>query len=399
MMKQSLSNLYRDERGAVVVMVGALLALLLVFSVYAIDTSQMLLVKTQLQNAADAGALSGAMAYGAGSDSAAAVDAAILAAGANNALIQVGSSNSMASVAITEDDIEFPGQGRVRVTTHRTTATGDNFMNYFLRIFDTDGEIGEMTASATAGFAPVCGGSCFKPWAVPDRWCDSVGTGDCDNGDGKYEPTKGEFYDPVTTGYNNADAGVPITIVPDQGMGAPGAALAPQYYNAVQFPPVNRPEQGSPDPGQSVYREWIAGCVNENVTVEIGDLLRIAPGASPGNPQARNRVRDIIDSDEFAEWDPTTQSVINSNSAVSPRIIKMALVDPNYGIQGASAPGGGGPGGPGNVRVVKIVAMFLENIDNQGRISGRFMYLADSQGIVCSDPSTPSYLYRTVLVE
>ena len=247
-----------------------------------------------------------------------------------------------------------------------------------------------MTAEATAGFAWVCGGKCLKPWAVPDRWCDSAGTGDCTNGNGVFEPELGEYYSPEGTGYQDVDAGVPITIVPFQGQGAPNASLTPEFYYAIQFPAIGKEDEYSPaNSGLPEYLSWISGCVSNNVTVEPGDLLPVQTGASPGNPQARGRVSDIIASDPNAVWDPSTKTVINSAYTESPRIVKFALIDPEYGV-GSS---------PKHVKVAKIAVMFLENINGQGNISGRFMYLGDPDGIVCEDPSTPSFLYKTVLIE
>lgn len=389
-MKRAINRFYRDERGVVVVMVGAIIALLLVFSVMAIDATQMMLVKTQLQNAADAGALAGALLGAMTSDTAVARSEAILAAGANAALRDSANArNIMSSVVIADSDVTFPQARRIQVNTHRTEATGDQFMNYFMRIFDENNlGPGNMTASAAADFIWVCGSNCLKPWAVPDRWCDSVGTGDCNDGNGVYEPGLGEFYGPVTTGYSDTDAGDTITIVTRQGQGQ-NAPLEPQYYNAVAFPAISNPDQGSPETGQSIYRQWIAGCVDENVTIEVGDILQIAPGAGAGNPQAQDEVQALIDADLSAYWDAVENRVISSNPS-SPRIIKMALIDPNYGIQGA----------PGEVRVIKIVAMFLESVGSQGsvrRISGRFIRIAEPGGTACANQNDPGFLFKTAL--
>jgi len=384
-MKRALNKFYRDERGVVVVMIGAIIALLLVFSVMAIDATQMMLVRTQLQNAADAGALAGALLYAQTGDTTVAQDEAILAAGANNALLDSSNArNTMSSVVITDADVTFPQAKRIVVTTHRTEATGDQFLNYFMRIFDENNlGPGNMTATAAAEFAGVCGSNCLKPWGVPDRWCDSSGTGDCNDGDGVYEPLKGEYYDPVTTGYLDADVGVPITIVTRQGAGN-DAQLEPEYYSAIRFP-------GSD--GASDYRAWIAGCVDPNLTIEIGDTLDIQGGAQAGNPQAVQAVDDIIQLDRLAYWDVTSGTII-SDFPRSPRIVKLALIDPNFGIPNL-------PGGQ-KVLVVKIVAMFLESAVKQGneaRITGRFMYLAESDGSVCDDPNTPTFLYKALLVQ
>lgn len=385
-MKRAISRFYRDERGVVVVMIGAILALLLVFSVMAIDATQMMLVRTQLQNAADAGALAGALIYAQTGDTTAAQDEAILAAGANIALLDSANArNTMSPIVIADADVTFPQARRIVVTTHRTEATGDQFMNYFMRIFDENNlGPGNMTASAAAEFAPVCGAKCLKPWGVPDIWCDSFGTGVCDNGNGVYEPASGEFYDPELTGYNDDDAGDLITIVHDEGQG-PEAPLEPEYYNALQFP--------GPSQGATNYRDWIAGCVDPDFMIEIGDTIPIQGGAQAGNKQAREAVQALIDADADAYWDATSGKVITSIPN-SPRIVKIALIDPDYGIPNS-------PGGQ-TVMVVKIAAVFLESVAKQGneaRITGRFMYLSEPDGSVCDDPNTPTFLYKALLVQ
>ena len=51
-------------------------------------------------------------------------------------------------------------------------------------------------------------------------------------------------------------------------------------------------------------------------------------------------MRDLIAQDPNAEWDPITQSVINSAFSISPRIVLIPMYDPRTAIQpGAPARG------------------------------------------------------------
>lgn len=370
-----LRTLQRDERGAVVVMVGAVLALLLLFAVYAIDASQMLLVKSQLQTAADAGALAGAIAMGLTGDSAAAVGEAISLAGANNALQNTGTANTMESVVITDGDVTFPAAGQIRVTTHRTDDTDDSFLNYFLRIFDDDGEIGNMTARATASFLWVCGANCIKPWAPPDRWVDT-------DGDAHYDA--GEPYDPITTGYSDADLGTQITLVLGNGS---VNNFGEFWYYSIVFPPLG---EGDPQTGGDPYREWICGCRDQSVSVDPGDLVIVEPGAKTG-PNAQG-LECLFPQDPSAEWDEATGTVINSAHTVSPRIVKVAFFDPRLGVHNI------GPGRDG-LAIVKIGVLFLESYTHGGDLVGRFMKLAEPDGTVCANQSDPSFLFKTSLIE
>lgn len=365
-MKQSLCNLYRDERGAVVVMVGALLALLLVFSVYAIDASQMLLVKTQLQNAADAGALAGAVVGALTGDTTDAQNGAILAAGANNALRDsAGARNRMDPVVITDADVVFPQARRIVVTTHRTEATGDQFLNYFMRIFTADNSgVGEMTARAAAEFTWVCAGRCLKPWAPVDRWDDA------DNDD-RYDA--GEYYDPYVTGYNNTDIGAEIILARG---GHNQETFGPEWYYLINFPPVNKgnPISGAGgNPGQ--FPSWIIGCPDGDLVVEPGDTIQIEPGQNTG--PHRSATEEFIALDPLAEWDNATGTVINSAYSISPRIIKAPFFDPSIGVTNLGL-------GRKALVVAKIGVFFLVGMDNNQRVTGRFMRLAEPEEVACT---------------
>ncbi|MBI3873216.1 MAG: hypothetical protein HY304_09095 [candidate division Zixibacteria bacterium] len=378
-MKRAINKLYRDERGVVVVMIGALLALLLVFAVYAIDASQMMLVRTQLQNAADAGALAGAVKGALTGDSAQAQGEAILAAGANRALRDSGGGNVMDPVVITDADVTFPQARRIEVTTHRTEATGDPFMNYVLRIFSQGATAGQMTARAAADYLWVCGGKCLEPWAPPDRWADA-------NGNGKYDA--GEYYDPVATGYTDADLGTEITFILGNG---DSAGFGEFDYYSVDFPPVNK---GNPISGAKRYEDWMClPCLDNSFVVEPGDYLRVEPGKQKG-PNAKG-LKCIMDSDPGAQWDAASGTVINSAYPKSPRIVKCALFDPSIGLQSY--------GGGKEVTIRKIMVVFIESVQtsgkNNGQIVGRFMRLNEPDGAVCANQADPSFLFKTRLTE
>jgi len=376
-MLSRLWTFQRDERGAVVVMVGAVLALLLLFAVYAIDASQMLLVKSQLQTAADAGALAGAIALGTTGDTTAAVNQAIALAGANDALQNTGTANTMESVVITSGDVTFPAGGQIRVTTHRTDGTGDSFLNYFLRIFDDDGEIGNMTARATASFGWVCGSDCLRPWAIVDDYVDA-------DSNGIYDETGGDYYDPQTTGYTDSDIGVLVTLIRGQHS---DPEFEQSWWYAIDYPPANR---FNPIEGADRYREWVEGCPDNSFNVIPGDELQLEPG-NVCCGQNNVAVQGIINSDASATWNSSTNEVDNSLYPVSPRIVKVPLFDPSIGVTDVA-------NGRKRVTVVKVAAFFLESYNN-GELRGRFMRMADPNGTLCANQSDPSFLFKTSLIE
>lgn len=377
-MKRALNIFYRDERGVVVVMIGAIIALLLVFSVMAIDATQMMLVRTQLQNAADAGALAGALVGATTNDTTAAQNEAILAAGANNALLDSANArNTMSSVVIADADVTFPQARKIVVTTHRTEATGDQFMNYFMRIFDENNlGPGNMTASAAAEWAWVCGGKCIEPWCPPDRWDDA-------DGDGAYD--LGEYYDPVATGYTDADLGTQITLVLANGN---NEAFGAFWYYSVDLPPVNK---GNPVSGGDQYEDWMClGCLDSSFTVEPGDTVLVEPGKKVG-PNDKG-LGCLIAFDPNATWDASTGTVINSDFSISPRIVKAAFFNPVVGVSDYDS-------GRKRMEIAKIFVLFVEGSSAGDQITGRFMRLAEPGGAVCANQNDPQFLFQTHLSE
>jgi len=59
-LKALISSKLRDQQGVTVILVAVLLSVLLGFTALAIDLSHLYVVRNELQNSADAGALAGA---------------------------------------------------------------------------------------------------------------------------------------------------------------------------------------------------------------------------------------------------------------------------------------------------------------------------------------------------
>jgi Flp pilus assembly protein TadG len=369
----------RNRSGAAIIFVAGAIVMVFAFAVLAIDIGMLLVTKTELQNAADAGALAGAMGMIESlGDSTTAVDYAIRFSGENRAFIgeATGSGNTRGSVVISEEDVSFPSAGLIRVNTHRTEDAGDPLHTIFLDVIDPSSNgFTSVSASATAMYFYKTCTDCLRPWAPPDRWDDA-------DGDGAYDA--GEFYDPEITGYKvPADVGAQVVLKLGNGN---NDAFGTDWYYAVNFPPINK---GNPVSGASQYRSWIQGCVDRTILVEIGDTLRCEPGNMVGPTKAGFDY--VISLDPGAHWDSATNQVVGSAFPVSPRIIKAALFNPAVGRISV--------GGGKCVVVVKLFAFFLEARSSQGDITGRFMQIADPGGDVCDDPDEPSFLYSVKLVQ
>jgi hypothetical protein len=369
----------------------------------AIDISLIQLAKNQLQNAADAAALAGAIEYeSTDKNPDAAVAAAIEIAGLNRA-VQV----TQQPVTILPSDVSFPSANRIRVRTHRTEASGDPVRLYFMHVIDAaSSNLGNISAKATAEVLPIKGTNCLKPWMFPDRWDDADGDHVYDarepftdlNGDGQYNPGEpftdlnkngiwdaGEFYDRQITGYKVPDnVGEMITLKFDNGS-LNNFAPKEGWYQIIRFGPVNR---GGPDcPGGDCYRDWIPGC--EPYMVMEGDTMELELGAKVGPTD--QGLQELLDRDPNAYYDAATGTIQGSAYPVSPRLIKAAVYDPSEGIYDL------GSGSNKYLTVKKIVVVFLEYKTGTAEVLGRFMRMA-TQGELCPD-CDPGFAFGAHLVE
>ncbi len=343
-MSKQQSELQRrtGTEGAVMIMVAAAIVMLLSFAAIGIDLAMVATTRTQLQNAADAAALAAASGLATGSQSEARSRA--MAFAAYNSAVQINQS----PVIIQPSDVTFPASNEVQVVTHRTNATGDPVRTHFLLLLFPNGtNTTDVRARATARVTKVCATDCVKPWAIPDRWNDTIANGIYD---------VGEAYDPVGTGYvAPQDVGVRVVL-----KAGTGQAIAPGQYYPVDFPPLGYGQ--NPLTGGSYYRDWIASCAP--YPVAIGDSLQLEPGNMVG-PTTQGAA-DLVALDPGAYWDAGSKSVRGSAFGVSPRTVIVPFFDPRFPPQS----------GRNYVRISKIGAFFIEGIGTGNGVIGRFMQLA-----------------------
>jgi Flp pilus assembly protein TadG len=357
-MSKLRSARFGNNRGSVIIMTAVAMVALLAFSALTIDGAMLMTTRNQLQAAADAAALAGATGLVNGNQQTA-TNRAIACAASNKAV-----QDTRRPVIITAADITFPQAGRIRVTTHRTVASGDALRTYFMRIVSLgSNNLSDVTAHAAAEVYDVCASDCVKPWVIPDRWNDINANGKMDTG---------EPYDPVTTGYN-APGDVGATIVLK--VGNPQQAIASGQFFPVDLPPLDCNCGVDPIPGGSQYRWNIANC--NPYTVGPGDRLEVEPGNMVG--PTKQGVEDLIADDPNAYWDSSEQSIKGSAYGLSPRIILVPFFDPT------SPP----VSGRNWVRVTKIGAFFLEGVQGNGNITGRFIKATvDGPKCVAQNPGT-----------
>lgn len=356
------------------IMVAVSLVAMLAFAVLAIDMSLIQLAKTQLQNAADAGALAAAIQYGVtNGDQVAATNEAIRIAGLNEAI-----QTTQQGVVINAGDVTFPSAIRARVQTHRTIATNDPVKLYFMRILSSNYDnVGNMRASAVAQVTPIGATNCLKPWMFPDRWNDL-------DKDSLWDP--GEPYDPATTGYRvPEDVGVRITLKYQTG----GATPRMGWYQPIRFGPVNR---GGPNcNGADCYRTFISEC--EPYMVQVGDTMEFEMGNMVG--PTRQGWNNLVALDPNAYFDASTGTVKGSAYPTSPRLIKVAMYDPTVGVIT-----GGAGGASKYTQVSKIAYLFIEGppgVGNTVPVTARFMRYT-STGDPCAECPN-GFLFTARLVE
>lgn len=238
----------------------------------------------------------------------------------------------------------------------------------------------ESNAAPTDSCSGVCSTTCVKPISIPDRWDDS-GAGiaawanngiwngenftdtnnnklwdpgepfvDGSNGgflDGIYNS---ELYDPAQTGYRaSVDVGKQITISPGGG--------SPNYYTLIL----------------STYT-YSGNWANCNPTM-VGAGNRIALQAGIVTGMTIVQLHNIIALDPTASWDDQCSCAVGPLSDQSPRYFVFLAHDPRK------------PLGPGDlsVWVTKLIGFFLEGVDSNGRITGRFAVVQRPGGASCSD--------------
>jgi Flp pilus assembly protein TadG len=362
-----IEKLRRDEKGMTYVFVGLGFMAFLSASMLAIDVGMLMTARSQAQNSADSGALSGATAlllddWNDRSASGPAVTSALTAAHAN--LVMGG------DVSSNPPDVEFlqspttGEQSRVKVTVWRSAERGNPVSTLIARYFGVaSASIG---ATATAEAAPSNAMDCVKPFTIPDKWKEkqdpawtTTSTFDAFNNKGVplanpdiYIPaynTDGTP-NPNYTGYNmERDKGTLLTI-----RAGTGNNITPTFYYSLAM---------TNDTGGDDYRWNIANC---NTTVYVwGDPLVQEPGNMVG-PTIQG-ITDLIAQDPDAIWDDGLKKVLNSKfGSHSPRIFPIPLYDPMYYAQGKAS------GRNASLKTANWIGFFVTSVsgnDIYGRIT------------------------------
>lgn len=369
-----------SEQGAVLVHVAVALLALTAISAFAFDFGVFWLSRREAQNAADAGAMAGAIAL-------AYDDATDLSATgpAKQSALTMATSNLVWGEAPAVDpniDITFPTcpdgtSSCVRVDVHRTVERGNALPMFFGHLVGLTSQNIRATATAESMIANAT--RCLKPWIIPDKWEEHYPTnpGTWDPETSTYQTTNGsgtnvqplpnpDLYRPPTdastTGFRALGSPNDIGIELVLKAGPPSSQVQSGAIGPGWVYPVRLNEE---EPGGAVYRDNIQHCSGD--LIQIGDLLRNETGIMVG-PTFQG-VDPLIAADPTAQWvDPdgpggepghvegscmdtaSCPPPYSQSPARSPRLISIPVFDTSEFQQDPGA---------AYLRVVNILGFFL----------------------------------------
>lgn len=357
-----------SERGVILVFVALTLTVLMALAAFSVDYGVLWVARGQAQNAADAGALAGAIARAYDEPGAPAVGGPTELAAMATAQANVVSGNAPAH-HVEPSYVCPPGvaAGRcVQVDVYKDGTGGSGTLpTYFGNVFGVSSQ--GVKATATAKVFNANAARCLKPWAMADRWADNRPVGGWTSGEGnpgepggpastfdKYIFTGNNFstlpnpvdnytaptQNSVGTGFTTAELGWKLALT--VGMQNDRSTNAANDFVANWFMPL--------DFGNGPYESFITGCNPQ--TFGIGQTLNI--DNQPGNRETgtRDGVNALVAQDPGAHW-VNGQGVVGSAFGLSPRIVPIPLVDIDSYIAGV-------PNGKTTIDIANILAVFID---------------------------------------
>ncbi len=390
----------RQREGSVLAIVAVMMVALLAIVALAVDLGMAYTGRAEAQRTADAAALAGASAF---LDYIEPLDAV---PDANARAYDYVARNVVRNEHVDPDqdvNVEiWPDEQKVRVWVQRR-----GLGTWFARFLGID----QLTISAAATAQALSAGSatCLKPWALMDMWyeasSDANGNRWWDEGENwEYDPTAGDMFRQTAeigenpagvttgaTGYGSGFRNNPFSDVRDD-WGRQIHIKAPDPNSEyVPNPGTFLPWRvGETDSGAADYRWNIANCNEDNIFLSDNDPTTdhdqypIETGNMVG-PTFQG-VQDLIAQDPEATWIETTEtaedgstytggevqgSIFEDNWVESPRVIKVAVIDPDQ-IIGS---------GMQDIEFNNFALLFLEDQPTMhDDVTARFLYFVDGSG-------------------
>ena len=380
---------HTSERGAILIQVAVAMIVLIAFTAFVADYGLMWVGRRQAQNAADAGAMAGAiaLAFDDFSDRSATGPAKVAAQSfALENLVAAESPDVDINTDVTFPACPDDGSNTcIRVDVYRNQARGNPLPIWFGQLVGLTDQ--GVRATAIAQAASGNASDCLKPFAIPDKWDDFY---DQDTPIDVNEWTADDHFERTTDDLGGGGGGSPTPLVPpdvyvaptetDVGTGfnlaedlgrllvlkapSPSESLAPGFFFPIRLPLPN----GEYSTGGDDYRWNIANC--NGVPVKIGDLVENEPGNMVG-PTAQG-MQDLYDLDPTATYNETTMEIEGSCAQsespcapISPRLVAVPVFDTQVYYDGKL-------NGLVTLRIANILGFFINEIQG-GEVSGYFM--------------------------
>jgi hypothetical protein len=358
-MTQSLP-IHRSERGAVFVQVGIAAFVLVAFNVFVLDYGMMWVSRRQAQNAADAGALAGAVARGYDD-----FDSPPSSTGyAAQAATQVALANQVWQQPATPRvlfDCPAGVTGRcVRLEVYRNGEFGSTPIPTMFGPMLGIGDQG-VRAVATAISANANGTNCLKPLALPNEW---IHQRDPLLEFNRYDPSgpPGTLL-PTPDGYVRPSSSDPGTFT----ISGDFTERVDFVYDQDHDAPITRGLMFSMTlPGSNTYAQNITGCNGQSMAFN-----QAIPIFDPVPGQTRLAMEALYAQDPGADWNYAEQKVFGTCAPgcapISPRLIAVALFDPDhYQYTRTALDWSSCPGGTSCVFVTNIAGFFVHRLTSTG---------------------------------
>lgn len=430
-----------SQRGAVLIHVAIALLGLVAFSTFVADYGIMWVGRGQAQTAADAGALSGAvaLAFENSTDFAAAQQKA-RAVAISNGVFGAAPDVQLTDVTFPPCPPGAPGlpDTCVKVDAFRNLARGNPLPVFFGPIvgISSQGVVATATAQVLTGDTTEC----LKPWAILDRWDEYNAAGgepDWPNPDPDFGPLS--TFDKYSTGQGQAPPQENDLYVPPGGNNGTGtgftlpadfgkqfavkvgdntnSTVSPGWFRAIKVARLDGQNGGS------VYRDNIQGC--GGLPASYADPATVCPadigngdreywqargcyGVEPGNMvgPTKQGVDAVVARDPAAYWsNGGVQSSAFTPATKSPRVVPIGVLDINDYM--SRNPSGSG----GVLKLVNIYGFFIEGMGDiraDGTIEfpkpggkaviGRIMTVPSMSAGSSTLPAEASFLRQIILV-
>jgi hypothetical protein len=401
---RALPSRLASENGAVLVFTAVAILVLVAFLTFVLDYGIMWTSRAQAQNSADAGALAGAIARALDDTSdpppgGGLVEQAALQ-GATQNLVWNAAPAAQVSWNCPPDVVG----ACVRVDVYRNGEFGSTPLPMiFGPVLNITSQ--GVRATATARVATGNATECMRPFSVIDNW-QEMGPALPDNPTGEFnrwktqgstvsEVSPADVYVPASssgagTGYTVAGHKGTQVVLKGGNPNSNAGAVNPGWYLPVRLPDGN----GGYVSGASDFKTAIKQCIGQPVS--IGQYLPLESGVMTG-PTSQGVETDgdsLMNSDPNAQWDPGTQTITGSCAPAcapqSPRIVPISVFDMDEfqwrraannwtspwtdgnGVTHAASPC---PTGGRCIRVTNILGFFVQDMDNQGDVTGILMTL------------------------